>query len=162
MRLLPQSSSSPDRRASSADTGSDGAPASAAGTRPEAVSAPAGGATILIVDDNEDCRVALRALLESLGHVVHEAEDGESAVDLARSLGPDLILMDIMMPGMDGLEATRRIRSLRNLGPTRIVAVSAMEGARQASLSAGCDDCIVKPIDMARLDEMVSGWLRGA
>lgn len=160
MRLSPQSSSPGEARASSADTGSR---ASSGRTQasPESATADGGGATILIVDDNEDCRVALRALLESLGYVVHEAEDGETAVDVAGTIGPDLILMDIMMPGMDGLEATRKIRSLHDLGPTRIVAVSAMEGARQASLSAGCDDCIVKPIDMARLDEMVTGWLGG-
>lgn len=114
---------------------------------------------ILVADDNEDCRVALRAILESLGYTVHEAVDGESAVSVARRESPDLILMDIMMPGVDGLEATRRIRSVSNLGDTRIVAVSAMEGARKPSLAAGCDDCILKPIDLKGLDELVADWM---
>lgn len=120
-------------------------------------SAPVG--TILIADDNEDCRMALSALLEALGHTVHEAGDGEAAVALAEQETPDLILMDIMMPGVDGLEATRRIRSSSALEDTCIVAVTAMEGARDASLAAGCDDCIFKPVDLDGLDELVAGWM---
>lgn len=103
--------------------------------------------------------MALCALLESLGYRVLEASDGESAVDVARHEQPDLILMDIMMPGVDGLEATRQIRASADDGRVRIVAVSAMEGARQASLAAGCDDCILKPIDLKDLDELVAGWM---
>lgn len=162
MRLSRQPSTSSRTRASSAASRSDASSGSRARTAPGPATAEGGEATILVVDDNEDCRVALRALLESLGHEVLEADDGESAVEVAGSAAPDLILMDIMMPGMDGLEATRKIRSLGEAGRgARIVAVSAMEGARQASLSAGCDDCIVKPIDLGRLDEMVAGWLGG-
>jgi CheY-like chemotaxis protein len=114
---------------------------------------------ILVADDNEDCRVALCTLLESLGYRVLEASDGESAVEVARHEEPDLILMDIMMPGVDGLEATRQIRASSDEGQMRIVAVSAMEGARQASLAAGCDDCILKPIDLKDLDDLVAGWM---
>ena len=120
------------------------------------------GGSILVADDNEDCRMALRALLESLGYEVHEAADGEKAVEVARRVQPDLVLMDIMMPGVDGLEATRRLRSDSELDDTCIVAVSAMEGACEASRSAGCDDCILKPIDLGGLDEMVAAWLSEA
>lgn len=119
---------------------------------------PAQG-SILVADDNEDCRMALTAILESLGYTVHEADDGEAAVTVARRESPDLILMDLMMPGVDGLEATRRIRSSSALDDVCIVAVTAMEGARQASLSAGCDDCILKPVDLKGLDELVAGWM---
>lgn len=115
--------------------------------------------TILIADDNEDCRMALSALLEALGYIVHEADDGESAVAAAEREAPDLILMDIMMPGVDGLEATRRIRSSTALEDVCIVAVTAMEGARDASLAAGCDDCIFKPVDLDGLDELVANWM---
>lgn len=115
--------------------------------------------SILVADDNEDCRMALRALLESLGYDVHEAADGEKAVEVALRVQPDLVLMDIMMPGIDGLEATRRLRSDSGLDGVRIVAVSAMEGACRASRDAGCDDCIVKPIDLGGLEELVADWL---
>jgi two-component system cell cycle response regulator DivK len=117
---------------------------------------------IVVADDNEDCRMALRALLEALGHEVHEAVDGEEAVEVSRRVRPDLVLMDIMMPGVDGLEATRRIRDIHGLGGVRIVAVTAMEGAREASMAAGCDDCIVKPVDLDGLDELVDGWIDGS
>lgn len=139
-----------------------------AGPGPDADPAPGGdadgatdGASILVADDNEDCRMALRALLESLGYEVHEAADGEEAVEVALRVQPDLVLMDIMMPGVDGLEATRRLRSESEMDDTRIVAVSAMEGACRASRSAGCDDCILKPIDLGGLDDLLAGWLSG-
>ena len=141
----------------------EGAPSGETSSRPGAEpgdvgTAPDGG-VILVADDNEDCRMALRALLESLGYEVHEAADGGEAVEVTRRVRPDLVLMDIMMPGVDGLEATRRIRDGSGLDDTRIVAVSAMEGACEASREAGCDDCILKPIDLGGLDELVAGWL---
>ncbi len=123
---------------------------------------PTGGGCIVVADDNEDCRMALRALLEASGHRVHEAADGEEAVEVSRRVRPDLVLMDIMMPGVDGLEATRRIREIRGLDDVRIVAVTAMEGARRASTAAGCDDCILKPVDLDGLEELVDGWIDGS
>ncbi len=128
---------------------------------PEAEGTPAPG-RIVVADDNEDCRMALRALLEAAGYEVHEAADGEEAIEVSRRVRPDLVLMDIMMPGVDGLEATRRIREIRGLDDVRIVAVTAMEGARQASMAAGCDECILKPIDPGGLEELVDGWIDGA
>jgi two-component system cell cycle response regulator DivK len=119
---------------------------------------------ILVADDNEDCRVALRTLLEAHGYEVYEAADGESAVEVTRRERPDLVLMDVMMPGVDGLEAARRIRADedRKVASTKIVALSAMEGARRASGTAGCDGCILKPIDLAQLAATIEGWLRTA
>lgn len=120
-----------------------------------------GAKRILVVDDNEDSRLALRALLESMGYAVHEAADGHEAVQRTRDLRPHLILMDIMMPRMDGLEATRRIRATPELAETPIVCVSAMEGAGAASREAGSDDCILKPIyDLSAFGDRVTGWLR--
>jgi two-component system cell cycle response regulator DivK len=114
-----------------------------------------------VADDNEDCRVALRTLLEAIGYRVLEAADGDGAVEMTLRECPDLVLMDIMMPGVDGLEAARRIRDAEGgeRTPTRIIALSAMEGARQASLAAGCSDCVVKPIDLGRLSALIEGWL---
>jgi len=144
------------------------------GDRPTAPSEPDGdpepgsrsgrseGGTILVADDNDDCRMALRALLESAGYAVYEAADGDEAVREARRVRPDLVLMDVMMPGVDGLEATRRIRAAEELEGVHIVAVSAMEGARQASLAAGCDDCLLKPLDLRAFEERVAGWVSGS
>ncbi len=119
-----------------------------------------GAKRILVVDDNEDSRLALRALLESMGYVVHEAADGQEAVQRTREIRPHLVLMDIMMPRMDGLEATRRIRATPELAETPIVCVSAMEGAAAASREAGSDDCVLKPIyDLTAFGDRVAGWL---
>lgn len=112
-----------------------------------------------MVDDNEDCRMALRAFLEASGYRVYEARGGAEAVSCARRVRPHLILMDLMMPEVDGLEATRRIRDEPSLTDTRIVAISAMEGARQPSLAAGCDACVFKPLDMSRFPGRVEEWL---
>lgn len=114
---------------------------------------------ILVVDDNEDCRTALRSFLEASGYAVEEAADGEEAVRRARQTNPDLILLDIMMPGVDGLEAARRIRSASDVDGVKIVAISAMEGAEQASRAAGCDACVTKPLDMAEFSSRVGRWL---
>lgn len=105
--------------------------------------------------------MALCAILESLGYRVFQADDGKSAFDEARRVHPDLILMDIMMPGVDGLEATRMIRASTELPAVRIVALSAMEGAQRASSRAGCDGCILKPVDLSTLASRLSLWLDG-
>ncbi len=123
---------------------------------------PAGaGARILVVDDNEDCRMALKSFLEASGYEVAEAADGEEALARARETDPDLILLDIMMPGVDGLEAARRIRGASDVDGARIVAISAMEGAEKASRAAGFDACVTKPLDMAEFSSRVGRWLDG-
>lgn len=119
----------------------------------------AAASRILVVDDNDDCREALASFLEASGYAVSQAADGEEAVERARETAPDLILLDIMMPGVDGLEAARRIRSASDVDGVRIVAISAMEGAEQASLTAGCDACVTKPLDMADFSSRVGRWL---
>jgi CheY-like chemotaxis protein len=119
-------------------------------------------ARILVVDDNDECRAALCTFLEAWDFEVHEASGGEEAVRRARELRPDLILMDIMMPGTDGLEATRRIRQQGGLAEVPIVAVSAMEGADAVSREAGCDACVAKPLDMGAFPRRVDRWLSGS
>jgi CheY-like chemotaxis protein len=108
---------------------------------------------ILVAEDHLDSREALSALLEAFGYKVIEAVDGREAVDLARRVQPDLILMDLMMPELDGFEATRRIRAARETRQTPIITVTALSGARQLALDAGADDFIPKPIDSGRLVE---------
>ena len=121
-----------------------------------------GGATVLIAEDHEDSRDALRTLLEAFGYQVRVAGNGFEAVADARAHHPDLILMDMMMPGMDGLEATRTLRADPGFPRIPIVAVTAMEGARERVLQAGCDDWVAKPIDIRGFLARLPAWLDSA
>jgi CheY-like chemotaxis protein len=114
---------------------------------------------VLIAEDHEDSRDALCTLLEAFGYRVHLAANGFEAVAEARARRPDLILMDMMMPGMDGLEATRTLRADPDFPRVPIVAVTAMEGAKDRVLAAGCDDWVAKPIDIRSFLARIPGWL---
>lgn len=126
---------------------------------PETIREPRAAATILIAEDHPDSREALRALLEACGYAVELASDGQQAVQRAVQSRPDLILMDIMMPGVDGLEATRQLRAKAEFRSVPILALTAMQGARQQALEAGCSDCIHKPLDLARFFGKLQHWL---
>ena len=102
---------------------------------------------ILVVEDQEDNRRILRDLLTSKGYEIIEAADGEEGVAMAGEHIPDLILMDIQLPGLDGYEATRRIKSNADLAGIPIIAVTsyALSGDETKAKEAGCDDYISKP-----------------
>ena len=102
---------------------------------------------ILIVEDQEDNRTIMRDLLTTAGFTLIEAIDGEEGVKLAASEHPDLILMDIQLPGLDGYEATRRIRAMAELKSTPIIAVTsyALSGDEAKCRAAGCDGYVAKP-----------------
>lgn len=104
---------------------------------------------ILIVEDNEINMKLIKAVLGKRGYLLVEAKDGEEALQAVVREKPDLILMDIQIPKIDGLEATRRIRGMEEIGNTLIIALTAhaMEGDREKILDAGCDGYIAKPID---------------
>ncbi|MDP6546102.1 MAG: PAS domain S-box protein [Phycisphaerae bacterium] len=116
---------------------------------------------ILIVEDNADNLLATKAALERIGYVCRTATDGEQAVVEVRSNPPALILMDIQLPTMDGLEATSQIKADAALRDIPVVALTAkaMVGDREAILAAGCDDYLSKPIDIANLENMLAKWL---
>jgi CheY-like chemotaxis protein len=116
-------------------------------------------ATILLAEDHLDSREALRALLEAFGFDVIPAANGAEAVRLARRTPPDLILMDIMMPEIDGFEATRRLRDFPETRDIPIITLTAMEGAQVTALEAGADDFIAKPINSGQLLDKVRDWL---
>ena len=118
-------------------------------------------ATILLVEDTEDNRFMMRRLLEMSGYEVVEATNGEEAVRLAESARPQLILMDLSLPVIDGLAATRAIRKLDGLGKVPIVAVSAHDTAdfQAEALRAGCDSYITKPIDFGELEKLIARLL---
>ena len=116
---------------------------------------------ILVVEDQEDLRGVLRDLFTNSGYIVIEAVDGASGVANAKSDRPDIILMDIQMPVIDGYEATRQIKADPNLTSTPIVAVSsfAMKGDEEKARAAGCDDYVTKPYSPVQLLRMVKGYL---
>ncbi len=117
---------------------------------------------LLLVDDNDDNRATLRAMLSPLGFEIGEAADSEEAITEATAFHPELILMDLVMPVMDGLEATRRIRQISALEGVSVIGVSAslLGGERQRSLEAGCDDFLAKPINMDELLACLQRHLR--
>ena len=117
-------------------------------------------AKILIAEDHADSREALSALLEAFGYQVVRAVDGREAVQLARESEPDLILMDIMMPNLDGFEATRRIRAFPETRSTPIITLTAMDGARSLALDAGANDFLPKPVNSRTLLDKVNDWLQ--
>ncbi|HLH78250.1 MAG TPA: response regulator [Candidatus Binataceae bacterium] len=110
-------------------------------------------AKILLVEDNEMNRDMLSRRLVRKGFTVVSAIDGLQGVELAGSEAPDLILMDMSLPGIDGWEATRRIKNAEQTRATPVIALTAhaMSGDRERALEAGCDDYDTKPIDLERL-----------
>jgi len=116
---------------------------------------------ILLVEDNEMNRDMLSRRLLKAGFEMVTAVDGEQAIDLASSEAPDLILMDISLPGLDGWEATRRLKAMPETRSIPIIALTAhaMAGDREKSLAAGCNDYDTKPIDFRRLVEKIQGLL---
>ncbi|HEV2765769.1 MAG TPA: response regulator [Pyrinomonadaceae bacterium] len=119
------------------------------------------GTTVLVVDDYADTRRVVRWMLEQKGYRVLEAEDGRQAVDSARAERPDLILMDLTMPQVDGFEAARTIRASEGLAEVPIIAVTAhdMAASREGARAAGCDLFISKPIDFTRLAVLIEKLL---
>ena len=117
--------------------------------------------TILVVEDYEDTSLAMRLALEDRGYRILEASDGAAAVELAGRERPDIILMDLSLPVMDGLEATKRIRSNPEMTDTVVVAVTAHsdQDSRARSLAAGCNAFVTKPIDFEWLNELLTNLL---
>lgn len=118
--------------------------------------------TILIVDDFDDTRLLLRTWLQKKGFRVVEAEDGNRAVAAAENNRPDLIIMDVEMPELDGLAATRRIRQLTDFGAVPIVAVSAYgaDQYRAHALAAGCNEYVSTPFEPDELEQLIRALIQ--
>ena len=114
--------------------------------------------SVLLVEDTEDNRMMMRRLLELSGYRVSEAANGVEAVKAAQRETPNIILMDLSLPIIDGLAATRRIRQLPDLASVPIIAVSAHDTAdfHAEALAAGCDAYITKPIDYTELEDLIT------
>ena len=117
---------------------------------------------ILVVEDNQDNREMVVKVLKFNGYQVVEADDGEEAIEKAKAEHPDLILLDIFLPKMDGYEVTRRLKgdtSLKNI-PIIALTAHAMKGSMEEALAAGCDGYIPKPIDVRELSKQIQRFLK--
>jgi len=120
--------------------------------------------TVMVVDDSEDIRELVRLQLTRLGYRVIEASNGREAVDAVGEECPALILMDITMPVLDGLEATRMIRGMAEKCGVVIIAFTALHsaGSRASALAAGCDDYVQKPVNFGQLSDLLKQHLHGS
>jgi CheY-like chemotaxis protein len=118
--------------------------------------------TILVVDDFDDTRLLLRTWLEKRGFRVVEADNGLDAIAKAETDSPDLIIMDVEMPKLDGLSATRRIRKVKALNSVPIVAVSAYgaDQFRDQALAAGCDEYVSTPFEPDALEGIIRSLVK--
>jgi two-component system cell cycle response regulator DivK len=118
---------------------------------------------ILLVEDNEMNRDMLSRRLARKGYEVVIAVDGQQGLDMARSEAPDLILMDMSLPVLDGWEATRQLKAAAETKAIPVIALTAhaMVGDREKAVEAGCDDFDIKPIEFPRLVEKIEGLLAG-
>jgi two-component system cell cycle response regulator DivK len=121
-----------------------------------------GGAKILYVEDNTDNRLLIRRVLQAEGYTVLEAENAKDALQILYFQRPDLILMDINLPEMDGYTLTSQIKNFPNLELVPVIALTAnvMRGDRERTLQAGCDGYIQKPVDVDLLPGQIRHYLR--
>ncbi len=117
---------------------------------------------ILYIEDNPENRMLMRRVLVAEGYLMEEAADGQTGLQKAAESPPDLILMDINLPEIDGYEVTARLKQLPNMLGVPIIAVTAnvMKGDREKTLAAGCDGYIQKPIDIDLLPSQIESFLK--
>jgi CheY-like chemotaxis protein len=125
--------------------------------RPEAKDRP----IILLIEDTKEATVMVTDFLQTAGYQVLTAREALTGIDLAKRVRPDLILMDIQLPGMDGLEATRRLRADPDFRTVPIIALTAlaMPGDRERCLAAGATDYVTKPVSLKKLAAMIEDYL---
>lgn len=121
------------------------------------------GERILLVEDNALNRRVAEFILKSQGYTVIEARSGREALELARLHSPDLILMDLQLPGLDGFATTRALKEDAATKSIRVVALTAyaMSGDEERAVAAGCEGYITKPVDPDKFPEMVAAQLEG-
>jgi CheY-like chemotaxis protein len=118
---------------------------------------------LLVVDDNHDSAISLAMLLKALGHEVDTAFDGLAAIDRVSVFKPSVVLLDIGMPGLNGYDTARRIRTLQNHNGVKLVALTGwgQEDDRRRSEEAGFDAHLVKPVDLPALNKLLTAWSDG-
>jgi CheY-like chemotaxis protein len=115
--------------------------------------------TVLVVDDNDDTRQMMRTLLTIKGYRVFEAADGEEAIQIVSSEEPGLVLLDLQLPRMNGLNVIRQLRSRERLTTVPLVVMTGYDKHFDTAVAAGCDDYMVKPIDFDRLGEILDYYV---
>ena len=117
---------------------------------------------VLVVEDDQDNREMVLKVLKHNGYQAVEAVDGQEAIEKAKAENPDLILLDLYIPKMDGYEVTRRLKGDRDLKHIPIIALTAhaMKGNREEALAAGCDGYIAKPINIRELPQQIEHFLK--
>ena len=120
------------------------------------------GFTVLLAEDDEAISFMLTDYLEAAGYHVVPAQDGAEAIAVAQQTAPDIVLMDIQMPRMDGLQAIRSLREDPAFRKTPIIALTAlaMPGDRERCLEAGADDYVGKPVGLKELDQTIQSWIK--
>jgi CheY-like chemotaxis protein len=116
--------------------------------------------TVLVAEDSKDTRLMLKRAFELKGYRVVEAANGQEALEITSQRCPNLIIVDLNMPKLDGLETIRRVRELKGSGKTvPIVAITAFDvyGMERAALEVGCDHYLSKPLDLHELDRVLKG-----
>ena len=114
---------------------------------------------VLVVEDQDDFRMVMRMIIELNGYEVVEATDGIEAIDKAEKQQPDLIFMDIGLPRLDGVAATRTIKALGCCSDTPVFAVTAYHHVRDSAMDAGCSGIIEKPVDFSRVEQVLAQHL---
>ena len=127
---------------------------------PKRKTADLSGKSVLVVEDDPSIAIGLRINLESEGYVVHLAEDGESGLEMARTVAPDLILLDVMLPRRNGLEVLHELRAEGRTMPIIILSAKAGEMDKVAGLELGAEDYVAKPFSLAELLARVRAALR--
>ena len=119
------------------------------------------GANILYIEDNPGNRMLVRRILEAEGYTIREAVDGPAGLEMAAQERPDLILLDINLPEIDGYDLAKRMRAMSNLDGVPILAVTAnvMQGDKERTMEAGCNGFIPKPIDVDKLPQQIKAAL---
>ncbi len=117
--------------------------------------------TVLVVEDAEDSRSLMRLMIEKQGHLVIEAAGAYEAIAKAEEYHPDLILMDIGLPLLDGLSTAEKIKQLKDLDRIPIVVVTAFRNVQDQADKAGCSGVLYKPVDMIELETMLNKHLNG-
>lgn len=118
--------------------------------------------TVLYIEDTFENRILIRRILQAEGYAMLEAENASEALEILETATPDLILMDINMPDMDGYMLTAQLKAIPKLRDVPVIAITAnvMRGDRERTLAAGCDGYIQKPIDVDALPQQISRYLK--
>ena len=117
---------------------------------------------VLCIEDNPANMILVSRVVEAEGHEIIKAQDGSTALDILGHTVPDIILLDINLPGIDGLELARRFKADERLAPVPLIATTAqvLVGDRERCLEAGCDDYLPKPLDIRKLREVIKQYTK--